>query len=199
MWRGETNYSIEVHLFDQLGQLSSLALALQARDSAVGRRSTSGSEGVLAAKRAGSKCSWDAGRWRLRWTVSRGEWREKGTHIILSPLSSIEPTTFPQSPSHLEAVNAGRTCVVLGVWEYCHHQHVRHHCCSNWHTRVRQNPERRRKFVVEAFTEVVCGNDVLRGIEPNRSLQRRDTWDGRYATASHPRSPDNWTVCPKRL
>jgi hypothetical protein len=39
MWRGETIYSMEVHLFlfDRLGQLSSLALALQARGQRHGR------------------------------------------------------------------------------------------------------------------------------------------------------------------
>ena len=31
MWRGETVCSMVVHLFDRLGQLSTLALALQAR------------------------------------------------------------------------------------------------------------------------------------------------------------------------
>ena len=38
-----------------------------------------------------------------------------------------------------------------------------------------------------------CGNDVLGGVKPNRSLQRRDTWGGRSATTSRPRLPDSWT------
>jgi hypothetical protein len=91
MWRGETIYSMEIHLFNRLGQFSTLRLPFERVDSTVGGtidRSVSGSEGVPVAERAGPKCGCDAGRWRLRWTASRGEWREKGTHVILSSSSS---------------------------------------------------------------------------------------------------------------
>ena len=54
----------------------------------------SGSEGVLVVERAGPKRSWNVGRWRLCWTASRGEWREKGAHVILSLSSSVGPATF---------------------------------------------------------------------------------------------------------
>jgi hypothetical protein len=52
MWRGETIYSMKVHLFDRLGQLSALRLPFERVDTAVGGtidRSMSGNEGVPVA------------------------------------------------------------------------------------------------------------------------------------------------------
>ena len=60
-------------------------------------------------------------------------------------------------------------------------------------TRTYVKNRRGKPFVVEAFTEVVCGDDVLGGVEAN-VLFSGDTWDsGSATTASRPRLPDSWT------
>jgi hypothetical protein len=55
---------------------------------------------------------------------------------------------------------------------------------------VKNRREGGESFVVEAFTEVVCGDDVLGGVEATVLFS---------GGTRRPRSPDSLTVCPKRV
>ena len=171
MWRGETIYLMEIHLFNRLGQFSALRLPFERMDTI--DRSVSGSEGVPVAERAGPKCGCDAGRWRLRWTVSRGEWREKGTHAILSSSSSVGPAMF----SLVSISSRGRECgpylrsfgaiggtVIVGTFAVI---------VVGTRMYVRRGGE---LFVVEALLEVWQRCTRRCRTEPFSSAERRVRW-----------------------
>ncbi|KAH9989587.1 hypothetical protein BJV77DRAFT_1016610 [Russula vinacea] len=87
------------------------------------------------------------------------------------------PQRSPWSPPRLEAVNAG-TCVALG------HLGVSSSsaCLLSAHARTSRTGEEANCSLLRRLRR--CGNEVLGGVEPNRSLQRRDTRGGRSATAT---------------
>ena len=126
--------------------------------------------------------------WRLHWTVSRREWGE-GTNVILSSSSSVEPTTFSlvsissrsrECGPYLHRLGAFGGIVIVGVFTVVAVVTATRMCVKN-----RRGGD---SFVVEAFTEVVCGDDVLGGVEATVLFS---------GGTRRPRSPDSLTVCPK--
>ena len=180
---------MEFHLFNRLGQFSASRLPFERVDSTVGGTidsSVSGSKGVPVAERAGPKCGCDAGRWRLRWTVSRGEWSKTKTHVILSSSSSVGPATF----SLVSTSSRGCECGYLRSFGAFGGIVIVRMFAVGTRTYVK-NRRGGELFVVEAFTEVWQRRTWRRRTKPFSSAERHAGWQVCNRQSSS--VADSWT------